>query len=691
MKARCVPVAAATLLFWQSSQALSEHSAGNFDPLVLPLTFEVNRGQAAKAVRYLARSPDFTVFLTGDDAVIVGAADDTLRLHLVGANPTARIEGIQQLPGISNYFVGNDPAHWQRGIANYAKVRYAHAYPGIDVIYYGNRQHLEYDFEVAPHADPGRIAMDFSGAKPLSINADGDLVRAGKAILRRPVAYQEFAGSRRAVEARYVVRSADRVVFALGRYDKSKALVIDPLFVYSSYLGGGADDGGVKIAVDNSGAAYVTGHTNSVNFPTTAGSAQTLYAGGGDAFVSKFNAAGTALIYSTYLGGTGADAGQAIAVDTIGNAYVVGNTNSNDFPVTATAAQAALGGGNDAFLSLLDGTGALVYSTYLGGSGLDVATGVAVDAVGSAYVTGYTQSVDFPTTVASFQPGLGGGSDAFVTKFLAAGSIVYCTYLGGSTLDIARGIDVDTAGNAYIVGYTQSADFPTTVGALQTTYGGGNADAFVAQLNPLGSALNYATFLGGSGDDYATSVRVDGNGQTYIVGNTNSTDFPVTGGAVQPNNAGGVDAFVAALDAAGAALIYSTYMGGSGYDTALGVAIDGDRAAYVTGYTQSTNFPITSNAYQPNSAGGTSDAFIAQVTEVGARGYASYLGGSGLDAGYGIAVSDVGTVYVTGNTTSSDFPTTAGALQSASGGGGDAFITAIPATAFDEIFRNGFE
>jgi hypothetical protein len=658
----------------------------------LPLAFEVIGDQRSQPTRGLVRGPGFSASLSPVE-VSLGASrrpGDALRLHLIGADPEAPIHGLEPLPGVSNYFVGKDSKHWEIGVPTYRKAQFDHVYPGIDVAYHGDQTRLEYDFVIAPHADPKRIELDFVGRR-LRLNEVGDLLSYdGRVIQRHPVAYQEFAGERRAVEVRYVLHGPRRVALALGNYDRSRTLVVDPTFLYSTYLGGSADDGSVKLAVDSGGAVYITGYTNSADFPTTAGM-QPTYAGGGDAFVAKLDPTGATLIYSTYLGGSGSDAALSIAIDGNGNAYVAGNTNSVDFPTTANAAQPALAGSTDAFVTVLDSTGALAYSTYLGGSGLDVATAIAVDGNGNAFVTGYTQSTDFPTTSGAVQKASAGGDDAFVTQFSSAGSVVYSTYLGGRALDIARGIAVDAAGNAYLAGYTQSPDFPTTNGALQTVFGGGNADAFVALLDPTGATLSYSTYLGGNADDYAFGIAIDGSGNAYVVGNSNSSNFPVTAGAVQSGNAGGVDAFAVTLDAAGATLSYGTYLGGSAYDTALSVAVDASGSAFITGYTQSANFPTTSGAMQPAFAGGTSDAFLVQLTAVGALGYGSYLGGSGSDAGYGVAVASSGTVYVGGNTTSSNFPTTSGVVQPAAGGGNDAFVAAVPVDAFDEIFADGFE
>jgi hypothetical protein len=401
--------------------------------------------------------------------------------------------------------------------------------------------------------------------------------------------------------------------------------------VYSTYFGGsgGASggDNGNAIAVDSLGNAYVTGRTSSTDFPTTPGAFQTTYAGGfTDAFVFQLNPAGSARVYSTYLGGTDEDAGHGIAVDSSGNAHVTGHTYSADFPTTLAAFQTTYGGNADAFVTKLNpaGSAPLIYSTFLGGSGLEYGRGIAVGSLGNAYVAGQTDSINFPVTVGAFQTTSAGGTHAFVTKLNLTGSapLDYSTYLGGTGPDYGFGIAVDSSGSAYVTGLTSSTNFPTTVGAFQTTFAGGIApggtDAFVTKFNPAGSApLVYSTYLGGSSDDFGQSIALDSAGNAWVTGYTLSANFPTTAGAFQPTYAGGpVDAFVTKLNPAGSApLVYSSYLGGSLNDFGTGIAVDIFGNAYATGYTQSTNFPTTAGAFQ-TTYGGNTDGYVTKIAEV---------------------------------------------------------------------------
>jgi beta-propeller repeat-containing protein len=397
--------------------------------------------------------------------------------------------------------------------------------------------------------------------------------------------------------------------------------------VYSTYLGGSVNDAGHRIAVDAAGNAYVTGYTRSTDFPTTPGAFQTTFQGGfDDAFVTKLNSTGSAPpVYSTYLGGNDQDEGLGIAVDAAGNAYVTGTTRSTNFPTTPGAFQATPGGnGNDdAFVTKLNPTGSapLVYSTYLGGSGVDGGYGIAVDAAGNAYVTGFTSSTDFPTTPGAFQTANQGiVGNAFVTKLNPTGSapLVYSTYLGGGSDDQGLGIAVDAAGNAYVTGDTQSTNFPTTPGAFQSAFAGLLTDAFVTKLNPTGSApLVYSTYLGGNMSDVGAGIAVDAAHNAYVFGYTHSTNFPTTPGAIQSANQGGYDAFVTALNPLGTApLVYSTYLGGSNDDFGFGGTVDTLGNAYITGDSESTNFPTTPGAFQTAHAGGLRDAFVAKIANI---------------------------------------------------------------------------
>jgi hypothetical protein len=507
-----------------------------------------------------------------------------------------------------------------------------------------------------------------------------------------PVLYQDVGGMRQAVSGVYVLEGGDRVGFEVGAYDRSRPLVIDPVLSYSTYLGGGGDDGANGIAVDGAGNAYVAGFTVSPNFPTTSGAPQAVLGGFENAFVAKLNAAGSALLYSTYLGGSVEDEAFGIAVDGAGNAYVTGLTSSPNFPTTSGALQKVYGGGEDAFVTKLNAAGSgLLYSTFLGGSNFDFGFGIAVDGAGNAYVTGSTSSLNFPITPGAFQTVFGGGGDpfgdVFVAKLNAAGSgLLYSTFLGGNAPDAAHGIAVDGAGNAYVAGFAASSNFPTTPGAFQTVNRG--IDAFVAKLNATGSALLYSTYLGGSRDNNALCIAVDSAGNAYVAGQTDSADFPTTPEALQTvKGFGFVNGFVAKLNAAGSALIYSTYLGGSANDTiygidlndgAYGIVVDGAGNACVVGTTSSPNFPTTPGAFQTVFSGGMEDAYVAKLNAAGsALIYSTYLGGKGFDLAYGIAVDRAGTAYLAGVTSSADFPTTPGAPQTALRGVSNAFVTKI--------------
>jgi hypothetical protein len=684
----------------------------------LPLHFEVNRGQTDPQVKFLARGSRGSLFLTSNEAVLIftkpepvvkdklpmikpkrreKATQTVLSMRFVGANPKARVEGQEELPGKTNYFIGNDPTKWRTNVPTYAKVQYTNVYPRIDLIYYGKQGQLEYDFVVGPGADPKRILLGFQGADRLEVDASGDLVMhtaAGTIRQQKPIIYQEVNGGRREIPGGYVLKGARRVGFQVAAYDASRPLVIDPVLFYSTYLGGSGNDDGIGIAVDAAGNAYVIGDTPSVNFPTTPGAFQPALAGSFDAFVTKLNPTGSGLVYSTYLGGSANDDfGLRLAVDAAGNAYVGGQTFSADFPTTPGAFQTAFGGARDAFVTKLNPTGsALVYSTYLGGSGEDGAVGIAVDAAGNTYVTGFTESANFPTTPGAFQTAFGGGpEDAFVTKLNPVGSgLLYSTYLGGSGDDFGGlGIAIDAAGNAYVTGATSSSNFPTTLGAFQTAFGGGPEDAYVTKLHATGSALLYSTYLGGSGDDIAFDIATDATGNAYVIGDTNSTDFPTTPGAFQ-TSLGGVgprgvgDAFVTKLNPTGSMLVYSTYLGGSGDEDGVGIAVDASGDSHVTGVTNSTDFPTIPGAFQSTLGGvgtfGIGDAFVAKLNPTGSGlVYSTYLGGSGDDSGIGIAVDNLPNpnAYVTGVTESTDFPTSPGAFQPTLGGGFDAFVAKI--------------
>jgi hypothetical protein len=682
----------------------------------LPLNFELNQGQTHRRVKFLARSEGYILFLTATEAVMAldnpaahrkgkenrDAREDKesrpprtiVRLKLRGANPAPQVEGLDQLTAMSNYFAGADPTAWRTNILNYARVRFSQVYPGIDMVYYGNERRLEYDFVIAPGSDPEIVEIEFGANQDFEINSTGDVVlhtNQGEIRQIKPTAYQELNGVKEEVPVSYVARSGHSFGFQLGAYDPGRPLVIDPVLVYSTYLGGSGFDQGYAVAVDSSGNSYVTGQTAAIDFPTTAGAFQTEY-GGGDAFVAKLNPSGSALVYSTYLAGA---TGNGIAVDAAGNAYVTGDAGPLSFPTTTGSFQTAPLG-YDAFVTKLNPTGsALVYSARFGGNLDDFSRGIALDGNGNAYITGWTVCrstiCTFPT-VNAFQPNFAGGNnDAFVTKIDSSGSsLVYSTYLGGGkiingTEDWGEAIAVDSFGSAYVTGYTYSPDFPVTAGALDTSRAG--LDAFVTKFAPDGAALVYSTFLGGAGREQGQGIAVDVNGNAYVAGITESFDspftsayegFPVTSGAFQTK--GSYDAFVTKLNAKGSALVYSTYLGGSaGVDRGWAIALDDAGNACITGDTASTNFPI-SNAIQAGYGGGSSDAFVTKLNAAGSGLiYSTFLGGNLTDEGRGIACKG-GDVFVTGDTSSANFPTSH-PLQVSNGGGlqnhDDAFVVRI--------------
>jgi hypothetical protein len=682
----------------------------------LPLYFEANQGQTDRRVKFLNRGRGYSLFLTPTEAVLALSPRPTegegqgegavLRMRFVGANLKTRVEGQEKLPGIVNYFIGNDPKKWRTNIPTYAKVRHKNVYPGVDLVYYGNQRQLEYDFVVAPGADPNRIKLAFQGAEDIRIDGQGDLilqVSGGGVRLLKPNVYQNINGKKQIIAARYILQASSvpsplegegqgegagvpvQVGFQVAAYDTSRPLIIDPVLFYSTYLGGNGSDAAFGIAVDAAGNGYVTGGTDSTDFPTTPGAFQT--AGNGVAFVTKLNPTGSGLVYSTYLGGTGGVSGFGIAVDAAGNAYLIGVTSSTNFPTTVGAFQSTFGGDSDAFATKLNPTGSgLVYSTYLGGTADEFGFSIAVDSVGNAYATGRTGSANFPTTVGAFQTTFAGGLfDGFVTKLNPTGSgLVYSTYLGGSGTDSAvfAGIAVDTVGNAYVTAETGSTNFPTTPGAFDTSLDGG--DCFVTKLDPTGAALAYSTYLGGSGGELCIRIALDTAGNAYVTGSTDSTNFPTTAGAFQTIYGGGLsDVIVTKLNPFGSGLLYSTYIGGTGDDEGAGIALDAAGNAYVTGFTDSTNFPTTVGAFQPASAG-DGDAFVTKLNPSGSGlVYSSYLGGGGFDWSLAVALDALPNpnAYVTGQTDSTNFPTTPGAFQTTNGGDLDAFAAKITEAA----------
>ncbi len=685
----------------------------------LPLYFIKNDGQVDEKVKFYEKGSGHATYFMKEGVYITLVRGDKgdmtsqlIKLTFLNANPNPEIIAADQQEGKVNYFIGNDPKKWRTNVPTYRAVLYKEVYPGIDIKFYGNNRQMEYDIIVKPGADPSKVQLAYDGIEDLRITENGDLEitlhpPSSKLTQKSPIIYQEIDGKRIEVEGRFKIlgnhviaseakKSSSPIpsplggegkgegefayTFELASYDKAHPLVIDPVLVYATYLGGSGDESGVGIAVDAEGNTYVSGWTTSSDFPATPGSYDTTFNGGNvDAFVVKLNAAGSFLSYATYLGGSSSDTGHRIAVDAAGNVYVSGETDSSDFPATPGAYDTTYNGGNDVFVVKLEATGSLLsYATYIGGSSYESgAEDMTVDAAGNAYVTGYTVSSDFPTIPGVYDATFNGGGDAFVAKVNTAGSLLtYSTYLGGSSTDIGYHIAVDVAGNTYVTGETWSSDFPATSGAYDTIFNGA-PDVFVARFDATGSILSYATYLGGNSDESGGSIVVDSSGNAYVAGITRSSDFPTTPGAYDTTFNGGIwDSFVVKLNPAGSLLFYSTYIGGSNGDGG-NIAMDAAGNVYVGGGTDSSDFPTTPGAYD-TTYNGNGDVFVAKLNAAGSLlTYSTYIGGSNFESGSDIIRDADGNIYVTGWTNSLDFPATAGAYDTTYNGGRDIFVVKI--------------
>ena len=722
----------------------------------------VHRALARLPLRFETAADGKLVAREGPYSLLVAAGQTTVtvsdRLNgraasvvtkLAGANLASRPQGAEPLAARATYLIGQDPARWRTGAPLFARAVYRGVYRGIDLVFHGDSGALEYDFVVHPGAAARRIALDISGASAVRLAADGALdiaTPAGGIRWNRPVVYQWKDGVRQPVAGAFALHGR-RVTFAIGPYDHSRELVIDPTLTYATYLGGSDNESSRGVAVDASGNFYVTGFTFSLDLPHTGGSFQPSYHGGsfqadtgGDAFVAKYSPAG-ALLYLTYLGGKGDDVGSAIAVDSTGNAYVTGYTSSTDFPTVKGSYQTTFGGQGadrnlpafgDAFVAKLNPTGtALVYSTYLGGSGDEKGAAIVVDSTGSAYVGGATLSSNFPTKNAyqSTYKGFGGNpnlcdacgplinfGDGFIARLTPDGTgLVFSTYLGGAFDDAVTALALDGSGNVYAGGTTLSTDFPT-LGAYQSKYGGAasdtaqpvikTGDGFVAKFDSTGK-LVYSTYLGGSGDDAVMAIAADAAGAAYVTGFTTSSNFPVSSNAAQRTFAGppGVtgikgfawgDAFVAKLAPSGSSLAWATYLGGSDDDAGMAIALDAGGNVIVGGFANSTNLKVTADAQQkafggtngpPNFSDPSGDAFLAKVSSDGASFlYLSYYGGNASDAITALALDGQGNVIVGGTTTSTNLPVTANAAQKTFGGQDPQFQTETMGDAFVAVF-----
>lgn len=661
----------------------------------LPLQFEANVGQSRPGIDFLSRRPGFTLGLSATEAVFSLVRSEVpqrrekaprlteprrkvpavVRMQLAGANGAARKTGAAPLPGRVNYFLGNDPRRWKRNVPTYGRVRYAEVYPGVDLVYYGSEQRLEYDFVVAPGADPGQIRLSYAGAGQPALAPNGDLLlttAAGPLRQHRPVVYQEVAGARMPISGEYTLSGDDSVKFALGEYDRTRPLVIDPVLSYSSFLGGSQTDYCQAGALGVDGSYYVTGYTTSLDFPTV-DPLQPVAGASLEGFVAKIDPSGSEVVYCTYFGGDDRDIPIGLDLDAFGNVYVTGHTTSRNLPVVQPF-QPTFGGGEDGFLLKLNSAGnGISYCTYLGGSGEDDGMDVAVDSQGYVNVAGYSSSTNFPVLHPFYQP-LSVSRNAFITRFNPSGtSLSYSSQFGGSNTDTGFAVAVDAGGSAYVVGATSSLDFlSVNPMSFNDLYDGG----FLTKISPDG-VVQFSGRIGGDNIDVIQDVAVDALGQSYLVGKTGSTNL-VPANSLQPAPGGVRDGFLLRINAAGSQVLSGTYLGGSDEDVATAVALDGDGNIGVTGETYSANFP-TYRAIQPQNGGGIfRDAFVTLLNPTAAAViYSTYFGGAGGEIAESLSLDANGNAYLTGLTSSFNFPTVAPFQPAYGQGDYDAFVARI--------------
>jgi hypothetical protein len=633
--------------------------------------FQENKGQASAGTRFVACTPYYNVGFYADGSVAYalrsGAEATAMKMRLLGAQPRS-VSGEAQLGSFTAFYRGGpSPSEFQ--LPNYAELRYRQIYPGVDWVWHFNRDNLEFDFILQPGVDPGAVAIQFTGANRIRIETKGDLaVETVSGIIRyrRPQAWQQSRTGRLPVPVEFHLEGGI-VGFVVGPHDSSLPLTIDPTIQFATYLGGSGWDGAYAVTTDAQGNIYVTGATASYNFPDTSGARQQQ-----DVFITKMSPNGAGVVFTVILSSTGNDAGYGIALDSSGDIWIAGVAGGPNFPVTSNALHSQSAGGPDAFIARLNPSGALSYSTYFGGSGTDVATALALDSSGNAYVAGYTASVNFPTTAAVPQTRYGGGyNDAFLMKITASGGLSYATLLGGTGDDVANTVAVDANGNAWIAGSTDSASLPV-YHAIQTTLAG-TTNILLACLNASGTAWNTLTYLGGSVADIANAITLDSSANVYLAGTTLSQNFPLTAGAYQTSSHGGYDAFVLKLAPGAGSIIFSTLLGGSASDTAAGIAVDGSGNVWLAGYTASVDFPVA--GYPVTTFHGGNDAFLVEINSNGGGLSSSLLFGGGLDdRAEALSLMSSGRVVLAGFTGSTDFPTTTGVVQPISPGPYDAFV-----------------
>jgi|GEM_PF-6973413 len=580
---------------------------------------------------------------------------EILKILFQGRNKNLEIEG-EEISGKVNYLIGRDISNWKRGIPTFKKIRYKDVYKGVDIVFYGGRGGLEYDILIRPGVDVSKILFEIEGFKELKETKDGGIsfiFSSGKVIhQRKPYIYQEINGKRIEIDGSYRIFEKNGMKyfgFNVNSFDSRYPLIIDPTIIYSTFLGGSNFDGGYGIAVDNLGYVYVIGQTFSSNFPVSS-PLKGIKSGYYDIFLTKIAPEGNSIVYSTFLGGNGDDYGYGIAVDGSGNVIITGCTESSDFPLK-NPIQNKNAGGRDVFVAKINSEGnSLVYSTYLGGSGNDYSYGLALDGRGNAYITGATYSSDFPKKNSVY--GYSGYFDIFLTKIDPIGNLLYSTYYGGSNNDYAYGIALDTSGNVYLTGATYSTDFPVKNPIKER---GGLWDAFLVKVNSEGNEVILSSYIGGSDNDYGSGIAVDPMENVYLTGYTSSPDFP-TENPIQESIAGNYDLFITKISTLKNKIVYSTFLGGGSIDYSRGIALDSKGNVYITGETYSSNFP-THNPIQKEN-GGSWDAFIVKVNSEGnSIVYSTYIGGNNNDYSRAVAVDSLGNAYITGYTSSNNFPT----------------------------------
>jgi hypothetical protein len=592
------------------------------------------------------------------------------------------VKGEERATTRVSYFKGNDPGKWRSNIPTYNLVSFGEIYEGIELKLKAYGNNVEKLFFVEPDAEPERIVVKLSGAKALTVNEAGELeviTELGTLRFSKPFAYQKIGGEKKAVEVAYVVYDGNTYGFKVGDYDKKRPLIIDPLLA-STFIGGGSSDDGHCIAIDGEGNVYVTGKTSSSDYPTTPGAYDESLNYGGDVFVSKLDSSLSTLLASTFIGGGYSDSGDSIAIDGTGNVYVTGKTFSSDYPTTSGAYDESYNGGGDVFVSKLDGSlSTLLASTFIGGDDHDEGHSLVIDS-GNVYVTGSTDSYDFPTTPGAYDVSHNGSKNVFVSKLdNSLSTLLASTFIGGGS-DIGYSIAIDEMGNVCVTGFTKSSEYPTTPGAYDESHNGGGGDVFVSKLNSSLSTLLASTFIGGRGYDRSYSIAIDGTGKLYVTGSTESFDYPTTPGAYDESHNGNKDIFVSKLDGSLSTLLASTFIGGGDLDEGRSIAIDIDGTGniYVTGDTKSSDYPTTPGAYD-ESFNCDYDVFVSKLDDSSLSTLlaSTFIGGGDWDQSRSIAIDGEGNVYVTGGTDSSDYPTTPGAYDESYSGEGDVFVSKL--------------